>query len=63
MPNKLDQHDIKDLRKRAQLTQKEMAEFLGVAEFTIRRWEKGEARPSQLAQRQLQRLHRKNSHE
>ena len=63
MPTKLDQHDIKDLRKRANLTQKEMAAILGVAEFTVRRWEKGEARPSQLAQRQLQRLHRKNSNE
>ena len=63
MPEKLDQHAIKDLRKRAKLTQKQMANILGVAEFTVRRWEKGEARPSQLAQRQLQRLHKKNSHE
>ncbi len=63
MPVKLDQHDIKDLRKRAKLTQKQMADILGVAEFTVRRWEKGEARPSQLARRQLQRLHKKNNHE
>ncbi len=62
MPDKLDQHGIKDLRKRAKLTQKQMANILGVAEFTIRRWETGQARPSQLAQRQLQRLHKKNSH-
>ena len=63
MPVKLDQHAIKDLRKRAKLTQKQMANILGVAEFTIRRWENGESRPSQLARRQLQRLHKKNSHD
>lgn len=61
MPNKLDKHDIKDLRKRAKMTQKQMADYLGVAEFTVIRWEKGQARPSQLALRQLQRLHRKNN--
>lgn len=58
MPDKLDQHDIKDLRKRVGMTQKRMADYLGVAEFTIRRWETGESKPSRLAQRQLHRLHR-----
>ena len=59
MPDKLDGHDIKDLRKRLNLTQKQMADKVGVAEFTILRWEKGISRPSQLAQRRLQRLHKK----
>ena len=59
MPDKLDQHDIKDLRQRAKMTLQQLADYLGVDKSTVHRWEKGESRPSQLAQRQLQRLHRK----
>ena len=59
MPNRLGNHDIKDLRKRAKLTLQKMADYLGVAKSTVDRWERGERRPSQLAQRQLQRMHRK----
>ena len=59
MPDKRDGHEIKDLRKCTKMTQKQLADKLGVAEKTIRRWEKGESRPSQLAQRELQWLHRK----
>jgi len=62
MPTKLDKHDIKDLRTRAKMTQQELADHLGVAKDTVSRWERGEQRASQLAQRQLQRLHKKNSH-
>jgi len=62
MPTKLDKHDIKDLRKRANMTQQELADYLEVAKDTVSRWERGEQRASRLAQRQLQRLHRKNSH-
>ena len=59
MPNKLDQYDIKNLRKRAKMSLKEMGEHLGVALQTVHRWEKGESRPSQLAMRQLHRLDKK----
>jgi len=59
MPDKLDQHDIKDLRQRLGWTLQELANYLGVDKSTVHRWERGESRPSQLAQRQLQRLHRK----
>jgi len=59
MPDKLDQHDIKDLRARAKMTLQQLADYLGVDKSTVHRWETGESRPSQLAQRQLQRLHRK----
>ena len=61
MPDKLDNHDIKDLRTRAKMSLQQMADYLGVAKYTVHRWEKGKARPSQLAIRQLQRLHRKIS--
>ena len=59
MPDKLDQHDIKDLRNRAKMGTQELADFLGVSRMTVNRWEKGEAKPSQLAIRQLKRLHKK----
>jgi len=51
--------DIKKLRKELGLTQVEFAERLGVASMTVKRWEAGTARPSQLALRQLCRLARK----
>lgn len=54
-----DRMEIKELRKALKLTQEEMAQKLGVAAFTVRRWEKGEAKPSQLALRQIGRLERK----
>lgn len=59
MPDKLDRFDIKDLRKRARMSLQKMADYLGVGKNTVHRWERGESRPSQLAQRQLQRMHRK----
>jgi len=51
--------NIKDLRKALNLTQAQMAVKLGVAEFTVRRWEAGTHKPSQLALRQLARLEKK----
>jgi len=63
MPEKLDQHDIKDLRQRAweniRMSYDQVVEYLGVTRMTLWRWEHGKARPSQLAQRQLRRLHKK----
>jgi len=48
--------DIKALRKKLDITQKELAARIGVDTLTIGRWERGERRPSQLAVRQLNRL-------
>jgi len=59
MPKKLDHHDIKDLLKRINKSTLEMADYLGTTEASYKLIEKGKARPSQLAQRQLHRLHRK----
>ena len=63
MPEKLDKHDIKDLRKRSKMSQIELAAYLGVEKGTVNRWETGKTRPSQLAMRQLHRLHKKVDHE
>ncbi|KKN74744.1 hypothetical protein LCGC14_0387860 [marine sediment metagenome] len=51
--------DIKKLRQRLGLTQKEFAGRLKVDNVTVSRWERGEQKPSQLAVRQLERLARK----
>lgn len=59
MPDRLDSHDIKDLRRRAKMSLREMGEYLGVATFTVHRWEKEQSKPSLLAMRQLHRLHKK----
>ncbi len=48
--------NIKRLRKKLKMTQAEFAVKLGVAEFTVRRWEKGTHNPSRLALRELKRL-------
>lgn len=49
-------NDIKKLRKKLGLTQKEFAARLKVDAITISRWERNEQRPSKLAHRQLERL-------
>lgn len=51
--------DIKALRKTLKMTQEELAVKLGVAGFTVRRWEAGKAKPSPLARRGLARLEEK----
>ena len=51
--------DIKVLRKQLDLSQDRLAARLGVAPYTVRRWESGKSRPSQLALRQLARLEKK----
>ena len=48
--------DIRELRRKLKLTQQELAKKLGVDVITVSRWEREEARPSRLAQRELARL-------
>lgn len=48
--------EIKSLRDRLGLTQKELAEAIGVTITTVSRWEMGIARPSKLALYQLKHL-------
>ena len=50
---------VKRLRKKMKLSQTELANLIGVDYVTVNRWENGHARPSQLAQRHLNRLARK----
>jgi len=47
---------IKQLRGRLALTQTELADVLGVSFATVNRWENRQARPSQLAWAQIERL-------
>ncbi len=49
MPDKLDRHDIKDLRKRLNLTQEELAAKCKVAIITVKLWESGKLRPGNVA--------------
>ena len=46
--------NIKKLRKKLGLTQAEFAVRLGVAEYTVRRWESGATSPSRLARRAIE---------
>jgi len=50
MTNKI---DVKKLRKKLGFTQDEFAVRLGVAPFTVRRWESGKTKPSRMAQKLL----------
>ena len=43
--------EIRELRKRLGLTQKEFAHELGVTFSTLSRWENGRVRPSKMARR------------
>ncbi len=52
----MESKEIRNLRKRLGLTQKELAARVRVDAITVSRWESGEQRPSKLAQRQLKRL-------
>lgn len=47
---------IKELRKKLNMTQEQFARKIGVAYFTIVRWENKMNRPSQLALEKLQTL-------
>jgi len=48
--------DIKALRKKLKMTQRELADKLSVDPITVSRWERMERLPSRLAMRQLERL-------
>ena len=48
--------DIKELRTSLNLSKQELADYLGVNSRTVRRWESGESRPSQLAMKGLRTL-------
>ena len=46
--------NVKRLRKKLGLTQAEFAVKLGVAEYTVRRWESDKTKPSRLARRAIE---------
>jgi len=46
--------DVKKMRQRLGLTQDEFAVKLGVAPFTVRRWEAGATSPSRLARKAIE---------
>jgi len=48
--------EIKELRKKLNLTQQQLADKVGVTRVTVARWEAEAKRPSNLAKRELQRL-------
>ena len=56
----MDNKEVKQLRKALGLTQKELAARIRVEAITVSRWERGEQKPSRQAERQLNRLARKN---
>jgi len=53
--------EIKTLRKKLKLTQKGLAEQVGVDQVTVNRWENEARKPSRMAVRQLERLMRKGN--
>ena len=57
--NNFKAEEIKTLRKKLGLSQIDFAEKLHVVKTTVANWEQGKTHPSQLAERQLNRLARK----
>ena len=51
--------EIRELRRKLELTQRELADRLKVEAITVSRWERGQCKPSFQAQRQLNRLAKK----
>lgn len=51
--------DIRELRNQLGLTQDKFAFLLGVAPYTVRRWEGGKSKPSPLALEKINRLQAK----
>lgn len=56
----MEQLDIKIIRKKLKLTQKEFAEKIGVDFCTVNRWERGHCKPSQLALKEISSLFKKH---
>ena len=50
---------VKELRKKNNWTQEELAQKIGVALSTVQRWEKKGGRPTRLPRRELARLLKK----
>ena len=48
--------DIRELRKQLGLSQDKLAALLGVAPYTVRRWESGKSKPSPLALEKLEQI-------
>jgi len=55
--NKYSKRDIKDLRKKLELSQKGLARELSVSFSTVNRWKSGTSHPSQLAEISINNLH------
>lgn len=57
-------YDTKKLRKKLMISQKELADLLGVSFETVNRWENGHHKPTYSYKRKLKRLYEKiNSEE
>jgi len=52
-------NEVSELRKRLGLTQDAFAFKLGVAPYTVRRWESGKTKPSKMAQKLLDEIEAK----
>ncbi len=55
----MDKKEIKALRVKLKLTQKEFAARLKVDALTVSRWERGESRPTEVSVRKMERLKNK----
>lgn len=53
---KVKEFNVKEIRIRLGLTQDAFAFRLGVAPFTVRRWESGKTKPSRMAQKLIEEL-------
>ena len=53
--------DIKNLRKKLMVSQKELASLLGVSFESVNRWENGHHEPTYKCQRKLKKLCDKNN--
>jgi len=49
-------NEVSELRKKLGLTQDAFAFKLGVAPYTVRRWESGKTKPSKMAQKLLKEI-------
>jgi len=54
-------NEVRELRKRLGLTQDAFAFKLGVAPYTVRRWESGKTKPSKMAQKLLSEIETKEN--